>query len=118
VPIVPRKRLTYRPRFELEIQGEGRSRVYMASPSEWWLFRDLREISKYGEQLQMLACNGHGLTPRSLAGLNVYLRTGAIRKWKSRRWDGNRELIGSGEWARFCRMLGLRFEGKGVRRVA
>jgi len=87
----------------------------IGAASEWWFFHHLRRIGRDGDQLARLEVNGHELTARSLGALNLYLRSGAIRRFKSRRWDAGKELIGWGEWARFCKMLGLAFEGKAAR---
>ncbi len=111
-------RFSPRPRFVVEVDGEGTSRLICGVASEWWLFYLLRGIGKRREQIVRIECEGHPLTARSLAGLNCYLRAGAMARWRSRRWDAGKELIGWGEWARFCRMLGLVFDGKGVDRVA
>lgn len=110
-------RSMWRGRFVFQIEGVAERRVEIAG-SEWWVMRALRDISARGQQLAWFESAGAPLTHRSLAALNCYLRTRAIRFWASRRWDGDRELIGHLEWARFCRMLGLRFEGKGTRQVA
>lgn len=107
-----------RGQFEFAVTGSDRSRVLFMAGSEWHLFRHLREISKAGGQLAWFENYGAPLTPASLAALNCYLRTRAIRFWKSRRWDAGRELLGTPEWRRFVRMLGLKFDGRGTRRAA
>jgi hypothetical protein len=107
-----------RGRFEYSLVGEENSRVLFMAASEWHLFRHLRELSKNRDQLDWFESAGAPLTPRSLAALNLYLRAGAMRHWKSRRWDEGRELLGLPEWRRFVRMLGLKFDGRGTRRAA
>lgn len=107
-----------RGRFEYVITGEENSRLICVAASEWYLFRHLRELSKMGDQLEWFESAGCPLTTRSLGALNCYLRSGAMRHWKSRRWDENRELLGLPEWNRFVRMLGLKFDGRGTRRAA
>lgn len=107
-----------RPPFACEVLDEGKSRLLVCAGSEWHLFMMLRGLSRDGKQLAWFESAGRPLTARSLAALNCYLRTRSIRFWKSKRWDGDRELIGWGEWSRFCASLGLRFDGKRTRQAA
>ncbi len=109
-----RTRYSPRPLFGLQIVGENQVTLCLGVASEWWLFRVLRKIGRERAELAWFECAGHPLTDESLAGLNCYLRTNSIRHFKSRRRDGGEELIGWGEWARFCRLLGLKFHGKGT----
>lgn len=113
-----RTRYVLRPPFACEVIGEGKSRLLVCAGSEWHLLMMLRGLSRDGKQLAWFESSGRPLTPRSLAALNCYLRTRAIRFWRSKRWDGNRELIGWGEWAGLCRALGLKFDGKSTRIAA
>lgn len=113
-----RTRYSLRPRFTVEVIGEDKTRLIVGVASEWWLFRLLRMVAAEGGQLARLEVEARPLTPRSLAGLNCYLRTRSIRFWKSRRWDQGIELLGWGEWCRFCKMLGLVFDGKNSNRIA
>jgi len=113
-----RKRYSPRPRFTVEILGENKTRLIVGVASEWWLFRLLRMVSADGGQISRLEVEARPLTDRSLAGLNCYLKSRSIRFWKSRRWDDGKELIGWGEWCRFCKMLGLTFDGKNSGRLA
>lgn len=106
-----------RGRFAFAVQGED-PREFVAAGSEWWLFHHLRRISKEGKQLEWLESYGAPLVPCSLGALNFYLRSRAIRFFKSKRWDQERELLGGPEWRRFCRMLGLKFDGRGTRQAA
>lgn len=109
-----RTRYTPRPLFGLQIVGENRVTLCLGVASEWWLFRVLRKIGRERAEVAWFECAGHPLTDESLAGLNCYLRTNSIRHFKSRRWADGNELLGWGEWARFCRLLGLKFHGKGT----
>ena len=111
-------RYALRPAFSLEIIGDNKTVLCVGVASEWWLFRLLRSLSKEGGQIAWFEVAGRPLTPRALAALNVYLRCRAIRFFHSRRWDAGRELIGWGEWCRFCKMLALTFDGKNTRRAA
>jgi hypothetical protein len=111
------KMTTWRGRFVYRVRGGNQAALEMAG-SEWFLFQRLREIAAAGGALEYFESYGAPLVPRSLAALNCYLRTGAIRRWHSPRWDGNRELIGPGEWTRFCKMLALKFDGRGTRQAA
>jgi hypothetical protein len=107
-----------RGKFAFQVIGEH-AEVFELACSEWHLFRRLRSISAAGVQLAYFESAGCPLEPRSLAALNLYLRSGAIRAWGSARVcrSSGRELIGVGEWRSFCRMLSLKFEGKGVRQA-
>lgn len=110
----PKTRFSLRPSFAFEIAGAGSAALCVGVASEWFLFRELRRISRNAEQLAWFESAGRPLTSRALLSLNCYLRTGAIRHFKSRRWDDGRELLGWGEWCRFCRLLGLTFDGPGT----
>lgn len=107
----------WRGRFAFEVRGKSARRLEMAG-SEWHLFQAMRRIAAAGEEFSWFTSAGAPLTPRSLGALNSYLRSGALRFWKSSRVDQGRELIGRPEWARFCRMLNLRFDGGGTRQAA
>jgi len=98
-----------RGRFVFQVDGDDGPREFVAAGSEWWLFTHLRRIAREGKQLAWFESYGAPLVPRSLAALNCYLRVNAIRFFKSRRWDQERELLGGPEWRRFCRMLDLHF---------
>ena len=102
-----------RGQFVFRVSGGPVSRLEMAA-SEWYLFRRLRTLSKEGAQIEWFESAGCPLVPASLAALNLYLRSGAMRHWRSRRWDANRELLGLPEWRRFVRMLNLKFDGRGT----
>lgn len=110
--VKPRTRYSPRPTFALEVLGDGGTVLCAGVASVWFLFRVLRRVSQGGKQLLMFESSGHPLTPRSLAALNVYLRTGAMRFFQSRRWDDGQEMFNWGEWTQFCHMLGLKFDGK------
>lgn len=107
----------WRGRFVFKVRGETETRFELAG-SEWLLFQRLRTLSARGSQLEWFEAFGAPLVPRSLDALNCYLRTGAIRRFKSKRQDAGRELIGPGEWRRFCVMLRLKFDGRGTRQAA
>lgn len=104
-----------RGRFVFRVAGEPVTRYEMAG-SEWHLMASLRRISANGQQLEWFESAGCPLVPRSLAALNTYLRTRAMRFWRSGRYDRSdgHELIGIPEWQKFCRMLDLKFDGRGT----
>lgn len=101
--------------FEFAVTGEDETRVLCMAGSEWLLFQHLRRLSKSGAEIAWFENYGAPLTPRSLGALNAYLRSGAIRRWQSKRWDEERELIGGPEWRRFVKMLSLKFDGRHTR---
>lgn len=107
----------WRGMFSFRIQGAPAERFEMAG-SEWLLFQRLRRMSARGESFAWFESYGAPLVPRSLAALNCYLRSGAIRKFSSGRFDDGRELIGRREWRRLCSLLALRFDGRGTRQAA
>lgn len=102
-----------RGRFTFQVIGSAPNQFEMAG-SEWWLFNMLRDVSKHKGQLAWFESYGAPLVPRSLAALNCYLRTQAIRFFNSNRWDHQSELLGGPEWRRFAKMLNLKFDGRGT----
>lgn len=109
---------TFRPRFAFRYSDESISRAVIGCASEWRLFDELRAAARHGWQLAWFECCECPLTPRALAGLNCYIRTRAILKWRSKRWQGPIELIGWPEWRSFVKMLGLTFDGRETREMA
>lgn len=107
----------WRGRFVFKVRGDGETRFELAG-SEWLLFQRLRTLSARGLELEWFEAFGAPLVPRSLDALNCYLRSGAIRYFSSGRVDDGRELYGRREWARFCAMLRLKFDGRGTRQAA
>lgn len=108
-----------RGKFAFKLAGATSDKQIMLAGSEWHLFRELRAISKRGEQLGYFENFGAPLCSRSLAALNAFLRTGAMAFWRSKRISHNGlELFGGLEWKRFCSLLRLRFDGRGTRLVA
>lgn len=107
-----------RGRFVFCVAGEVKR--YEMAGSEWYVFHVLRRLAREGKQLDWFESAGCPLVPRSLAALNCYLRTGAMLKWKSPRYDrtSGHELLGLPEWRKFCKMLGLKFDGRGTGRLA
>ncbi len=107
----------WRGRFVFKVRGDEETRFELAG-SEWLLFQRFRTLSARGLELEWFESYGAPLVPRSLAALNCYLRSGAIRHFRSGREDNGVELYGQREWTRFCAMLRLKFDGRGTRRQA
>lgn len=112
--ILYRHRATDRPIFALAFVDErNTSRVFCGPAAEYFLFRALRDKSR--RELRWLQCNGRRLSPRSLAAVNVFIRSGAAQRFRFRLSRYGKEQI---SWVRFCSLLALTLEPSGVKIAA